>query len=86
MFKRSVISGVCALATVAIAACSPSISQTDAAQIAADVKPLLEAMCVSGGPVESARWPRSVRELDPVSVRVRPDGLYIATSSFFAAE
>lgn len=85
-FSRPPILGVCALATVAMTACSPSISPTEAEQVAADVKPLLEAMCVAGGPVEAARWPRSVRELDPASVQVRSDGLYVATASFFAAE
>jgi hypothetical protein len=66
--------------------CSPSLSGAEADGLAADARPLLNAMCGSAGPVSPVNWPESLRLQKPQSVWVKADGLYIATSSFMASE
>jgi len=69
------------IASVALAACTPSITESDATILEGEVASLLEQ-----GSLSILALPPSVAALKPQAVYLRPEGLYIKTSSFFTEE
>lgn len=68
-----------------LAACAPSVSESEASTLAREVAHLLEHQ-IKVGYLSSASWPPSVAALEPQAVYLRAEGLYIKTSSFFTEE
>jgi hypothetical protein len=72
------------LLITAMAACSRDVSVSHARRIEAGVRPVLDAMCgEANGSLDPQFWPQVVSELQPESVRLVSEGIYIQTSSFF---
>jgi hypothetical protein len=43
-------------------------------------------LAVEARNLPSEEWPEQIRIIDPQSVRIRPEGLYIVTSAWFVEE
>jgi hypothetical protein len=71
---------------VLVAACArvPSISEPEALAIEVAATSLLSS--IDARDVSQAEWPEQLRFLDPEAVRVKPEGLYVVTSSSFVEE
>ena len=69
-----------------LAGCAPRLSDSEAIALKAELRPLLERMCGDNRQVDSALWPPSLQAIRPESVRIRSEGLYVQTSSFFVQE
>jgi len=72
--------------TVVLAACTPSVSPSEASALSKELRPLLNEMCGRGGAVSRAQWPDTLAALDPENVLIRREGLYARTSAFMASE
>ena len=71
---------------VLVAGCArvPSVSQAEALAIEAAANSLLST--TDARDVSQSEWPEEFRVLDPEAVRLRPEGLYVVTSSWFSEE
>ena len=70
---------------VVCSACSPQLSDTDAKRIVTEARSLL-ADHPSAGQLDSAKLPPAIAALRPKLVYVKPDGLYIQSSTWFTRE
>ena len=73
-------------ALVLIAGCAraPSISEAESAAVETEAASLLSK--TDARDISSANWPEQIRNLNPIAVRIRSDGLYVVTSSWFVEE
>ena len=81
--RRRVL-GVLGLVAVCTA-CTPQLSDTDAERIPAEGRALL-ADHPSSGQLDSAKLPPAIAALRSKLVYVKPDGLYIQSSTWFTRE
>src|SRR5262245_12775841 len=70
---------------VLCSACTPQLSDAQAARIAAEGR-LVLAQYPSSGRVDSARLPPAIAAIRPKAVYVKPDGLYIQSATWFTSE
>ena len=71
---------------VLVAGCArvPSLSQAEALAVEVAAASLLST--VDARDVSESEWPEEFLVLDPEAVRVRSEGLYVVTSSWFVEE
>ncbi len=74
-----------AFLVIALAACSPRLQPSDLASLASAAPALLQDP-LQAGDIPASKWPAAIARLKPDRVYATPDGLYIATSSFFVQE
>ena len=74
-----------ALLAVTLTACSPTLRSSDLASLASAAPTLLQEPAQTGD-IPAAKWPTAIARLKPERVYATPDGLYVATSSFFVQE
>jgi len=84
MKSRSVLCFTLGVAT--LSACAPAVSPEEAESIANEVQPILMETCARGGALLPASYPPSISALHPNAVRMAPEGMYVETWEFMAAE
>lgn len=75
------------LALLLSAACSPvpSLDEAEAAEVVREARELMSSS-KEGESISADRWPAAIRRLDPNSVRVDKEGLYIVTYTLYVEE
>ncbi len=68
-----------------LGACDRKLTSRELTALASEGATLNDTT-VAFGPVPASRWPNAIRKLRPECVYRTPDGLYIATDSFFVEE
>jgi len=75
---------ILALALLLTSACSrvPVVDATEAAAVVKAAQELMNGFSI-GDSIPAERWPTAIRSLNPDSVLLAEEGLYIQTASFF---
>jgi len=82
---RRAASNLLGLLIIVCSACTPQLSDVQAERIATEARDLL-ALHPSPGRVDSVRVPPSIASIRPKVVYVKPDGLYMQSTTWFTRE